>query len=181
MKTCNVCGETLPLEHFQRYWNNQRNRYCHQPQCKECRKAQRRADTATKAKDAAKRRHKYATDPAYRERQREIGLKYRYGVTPEKFEELSAAQDGKCAICQIPLAEARGKGAVVDHDHNCCPGSKTCGECIRGVLCAHCNTALGMFEDDVARLLAAVDYLAGLTGGGQANLQASVSRRKGIN
>lgn len=39
----------------------------------------------------------------------------------------------------------------VDHDH----ASKS----IRGVLCGSCNMAIGLFKDDPARLIAAVEYL----------------------
>lgn len=40
----------------------------------------------------------------------------------------------------------------IDHDHTCCPGRTSCGECIRGVLCANCNSALGQVHDSVDRL-----------------------------
>lgn len=51
----------------------------------------------------------------------------------------------------------------VDHDHSCCPGAAqqpTCGKCVRGMLCGGCNLALGAVGDDVARLLALIDYLS---------------------
>ena len=42
----------------------------------------------------------------------------------------------------------------IDHDHACCPEEKSsCGNCIRGLLCLGCNTALGHIERkyDLAR------------------------------
>lgn len=34
----------------------------------------------------------------------------------------------------------------IDHDHGHCPREHSCGECVRGVLCAVCNTAVAHFE-----------------------------------
>jgi hypothetical protein len=48
---------------------------------------------------------------------------------------------------------------VVDHDHRCCPGDKSCGQCVRGLLCQNCNAAAGMVGDDPSRARALADYL----------------------
>ena len=65
-----------------------------------------------------------------------------------------AAEQGGCAVCGAASADW-----VVDHDHRCCPGKKTCGRCVRGVLCRVCNGGLGMFADNPDLLLAASLYL----------------------
>lgn len=83
---------------------------------------------------------------------------WKYGITAERHAELLEAQGGGCGICGT--TEPGGRGSFhVDHDHACCPGIRSCGTCIRGLLCAACNTALGGFKDDPKRLLAAVAYL----------------------
>ena len=48
---------------------------------------------------------------------------------------------------------------VVDHDHDCCPGSRSCGLCVRGLLCGTCNSAAGMLGDDPDRARALGVYL----------------------
>jgi len=66
----------------------------------------------------------------------------------EWYEETLKSQDGHCALCPT---EPSGRRLQVDHDHKCCPSRregtrKTCGECVRGLLCEACNTRLGHLE-----------------------------------
>lgn len=51
-----------------------------------------------------------------------------------------------------------GVDLVIDHDHDCCPG-RSCGECVRGVLCRTHNVWLGMVADDPAFMDRAARYL----------------------
>ena len=69
-----------------------------------------------------------------------------FKLTPEKWDTIFHAQEGKCAICGCFL-----KKANTDHDH------KT-GE-VRGLLCQRCNRALGRFADSVVLIQAALVYL----------------------
>lgn len=52
-----------------------------------------------------------------------------------------------CEICKIIPKES----LHVDHDHNCCAGEKTCGVCVRGIVCAKCNTAIAKYEKGILR------------------------------
>lgn len=48
-------------------------------------------------------------------------------------------------MCREPFEDDRR--IYVDHDHGCCPGEgRSCGKCVRGLLCLRCNTALGHME-----------------------------------
>jgi hypothetical protein len=59
------------------------------------------------------------------------------------------AQRYACAMGGKPFGE--NDRIFADHDHACRPKqhgatAKTCGNCIRGLLCFRCNTALGYVE-----------------------------------
>lgn len=79
----------------------------------------------------------------------------KYGLTPQRWEALMDEQNGRCPICQSDITE-RG---VVDHDHACCAGGRSCGSCVRGLLCVRCNWGLGHFDDDPGSMRRAADYI----------------------
>lgn len=85
-----------------------------------------------------------------------------FGLTPEDYDRMLSLQGGSCAICGgSPDRSGRCQRFFVDHDHRCCPDrAKSCGQCVRGLLCSACNSALGLFGDDPDRLRSALDYLA---------------------
>lgn len=80
----------------------------------------------------------------------------KYNMTPEDYLRIEAEQGGVCKICKN---DNNGSRLMVDHDHNCCPGVNTYGNCIRGLLCKNCNWALGNAKDDVEVLQKMIDYL----------------------
>lgn len=85
-------------------------------------------------------------DRAKKHSDRSAGLKQRYGITLDEFEEIARQQDYKCLIC----GEEPDGNLHVDHDHQT-------GK-IRGLLCGPCNRRLG-FVEDVEWLTAALEYL----------------------
>lgn len=73
------------------------------------------------------------------------GLKRWRNMTPEEFDALLASQGGGCGLCgKKPPAE--GRRWPVDHDHDCCPDTKSCGRCTRGILCHTCNIGMGAVD-----------------------------------
>src|SRR6478735_4701436 len=83
-------------------------------------------------------------------------LRRQYKLTPQGYDAILASQGGVCDICKTPPS---GKRLSVDHDHSCCPGEVTCGECVRGLLCDNCNWWLGLIDDDLGKLVHAENYL----------------------
>lgn len=89
-------------------------------------------------------------------RHRQLRLASKYGLTTGMFTELLRKQGGGCAICKTNGSTTRW---AVDHDHSCCLGDKTCGKCIRGILCYPCNQALGLMKDSPEIIASALVYI----------------------
>jgi Recombination endonuclease VII len=69
----------------------------------------------------------------------------RYGLTQDGFDLLLERQGYACGMCREPFGDQ--SPICIDHDHSCCPDEKrSCGQCVRGLLCLPCNTALGQIE-----------------------------------
>lgn len=109
-------------------------------------------------------RDKWRSDAAYREQHARARLGKIYGLSAEQHRRLLDEQDGVCAICR----QSSRRALCVDHCH--------ATQRVRGLLCDKCNTALGLLDEDVGRMLAAVAYLdrasgAPTAGPGQAALR----------
>lgn len=58
-----------------------------------------------------------------------------------------------CVICSST------ENLALDHDHSCCDGNFSCGDCLRGVVCQSCNSLLGAIDRAMApEAAAAVAY-----------------------
>lgn len=93
-----------------------------------------------------------------------VQLMFKFRITLEQYEAMLGSQNGVCAICGRPeWVQLKGvvKPLSVDHDHACCPGRRSCGQCIRGLVCDACNTILARASDNPSVLLAAIAYLEG--------------------
>lgn len=103
------------------------------------------------------RREKNRIDPQPRRTQRR---NWQWNMSEAEFQAKLNGQGDVCAICGRTNPD---RTLAVDHDHRCCPVSKSnprsCGKCNRGLLCTPCNQALGKFGDSIDTLLAAVSYL----------------------
>ncbi len=83
---------------------------------------------------------------------------YKRGLTLERFVELLDEQGGGCAICGG--LNANGRHLAVDHSHRCeHKEGFSCRDCVRGLLCVACNTAIHKMDNDVDWHLKALAYL----------------------
>ncbi len=78
-------------------------------------------------------------------------LQSTYGISLEEYTELLEKQNHQCAGCGIEATKTPRQKLYVDHCH------KT--EKVRGLLCQHCNTALGMAKDSIETLSKLISYL----------------------
>lgn len=139
MKTCTRCSGQKPLSEYYRHVQRPDGLF---NQCKPCVKEMRRLS--------------YAADP---DKKKEASKRWRrsgkHGLTQGQFEQMLEAQGNACAVCRQVFTES----PHVDHDHACCPGYRSCGDCVRGLLCFQCNRRLAVVEDR-AWLNRAKSYLA---------------------
>lgn len=93
------------------------------------------------------------------EKQRAGYLKCVFGISKEEYNNFLQKQNNVCAICKKPETRTRKlksgeivfRSLAVDHDH------KT--KKVRGLLCASCNTAIGLLKESPEILRSALEYI----------------------
>jgi hypothetical protein len=88
--------------------------------------------------------------PVTAQENRKRGIKHKYNLTEEIYDQMVLRQNGKCAIC-FNYPKSSYPKLYIDHDH------KT-GK-LRGLLCHTCNSGVGMLKDDKTILQSAINYL----------------------
>ena len=92
--------------------------------------------------------------PCRAEADRLSHVQRRYGLTPEEYNQLVVEADGRCQACgeEPPRSGSPSQRHLhVDHDHDT--------GMVRGLLCYGCNLALGLVQDDPAKLRGLIAYL----------------------
>ncbi len=150
MSACGQCGLDKPPEKFRLRRKADGTAYrgkvcqsCHQAKGTEWRRANpdrvRRYNANAKANNP-----RYHADKALANH-----FKRKFGLTMEQRAAMITAQGNRCAICNTDTPTRRGW--CVDHDH-------ATGK-LRKILCAPCNSMLGLAKDDVKILARAAAYL----------------------
>ena len=157
MKTCISCNESKPLSSF---YKDKRRKDGRGIYCKECWKIKyTSSDEHLSARRLAVKRHwdKKSATPEFKRQRRVNQLKYLYRLSWEDYQEMLSKQNNRCAIC--PKMFNEDIVPVVDHDHSCCAGNKSCGNCVRQLLCRSCNHLIGQCSEDIDTLVSAIAYL----------------------
>ncbi len=138
MRRCTTCKTDKP---FAEFYQDHRNR------CKPCTLA---TVTAWQKSDPERckrmKRESYARN---KDTPRNYILKKWYGISLADYKAMLSAQGDSCACCGTKTPGK--KPFAVDHCHK--------SGAVRALLCTNCNAGLGLFKDNIERLLQAVAYL----------------------
>lgn len=128
MKTCNTCLIEKTDDWFRKKYGRQ---------CVPCRKARDKAYYETHKEE-------------YYRRERNINLRYEYGLTMADYDKMMEEQNNRCAICRVHISKMK-QTFCVDHSH--------VSKKVRGLLCHSCNVALGLLKDNPRVVKRAWEYL----------------------
>ena len=142
-KTCSKCGDVLTRETAAKSGKQGLRK-----QCKPCWAAYMRSWTAKNPEKIAAQNRAYKQK--YPEKYRDSRLRTLFGITAKDYDDLFSKQRGCCAVCGVHN-DKLARNLAVDHDH------KT--DEVRGLLCATCNGALGVVNDDISLLKSLINYL----------------------
>lgn len=129
--------------------------------CQGCAGKARQKFTDLTHLDAADRQRAFRQTPKGKRHILAMNLK-KFGLTPETYYARVEEQGGVCASCGNPESQVINGTLVrlsIDHDHSCCAGQRSCGSCVRGLLCNRCNRALGLLGDSEETLQSLLSYL----------------------
>lgn len=148
---CHLCGFASTSDHGRRGHINRIHQDELEHQCPYC---SLRFDTPRALQTHLGFKHKddgFTQNRSRPEVQREWNLRKNYGIGMADYEAMLAFQGGRCATCCATSADSTRSNLHVDHDHDT-------GR-VRGLLCSHCNRALGNVSDDPDRLMRLAAYL----------------------
>jgi hypothetical protein len=140
-KICIKCSQEKKLELFRK---QKANKSGYANVCKKCHSNYM---TAYYAKNPDKNAEKVRMNSNYKP-----GW-VRHKLSEKYYNELFNLYQGKCHSCKD------NEVTNVDHDHACCDKPRSCGKCVRGLLCHGCNTALGLLKDDPKKIKSLLDYI----------------------
>lgn len=168
-KECIKCNKYLKYDSF---YNIKRSKDGKDYYCKDCRNDSTieshfsRKDTPCSVEDCLKPHYAKSYCRTHYERVRKNGTtEARKAKNPELSRYVTALKysvdlewyqeklQGACDCCG---EKEKDVVLYIDHDHNCCNGDTTkypvsCGDCVRGIVCPKCNSAIGHYDNGTIR------------------------------
>lgn len=143
---CTGCNLKKSIEDFP---NNKETPCGKDPRCKQCRHEARRERMG-----AVRENPRCISDAERIGRRIKKELRFRlksiYNISEDAYNWLAFSQNYLCHLCEEVDCRINKDGLAynlsVDHDHRCCPENKSCGACVRHLLCMKCNTLVGIAE-----------------------------------
>lgn len=115
--------------------------------CKICEAARRmKTDPSTRRMYSLRWRNRFPDKVVALNRRSQLR---KYNLTVDQFDAMVLSQNGVCAICR--KAPKSGFTLCVDHCHET--------GVVRGLLCNRCNSAIGLLDEDPARIRRASNYI----------------------
>lgn len=151
MLKCTHCLEIKEVSEFSKDKYKSTGR---RSRCKECNKIdhKRRYENDQEGQRNRSKEYKQKLRNEFpeklKESQRKSALKKNYNMTLEEYNLKLKEQNGVCAICKTPPNK---KQLAVDHCHKTGKNRK--------LLCANCNTALGLLYDDLNIITSLKNYI----------------------
>ena len=115
--------------------------------CKDCMKVDASQSYAGRKDEVLERMRTHYSS----RKKKDDGLRRKYGITIEQWEEMFKEQGMCCAICKAEEPRHGSGSFVVDHCHS--------ELYVRGILCGPCNAMIGLAKDSTETLKAAIAYL----------------------
>lgn len=152
---CNKCGN---IKDHSDFYEDKSATCNYESSCKECRGVDRKErwknnlnghrdkDGARKAEWTPERRIEWLHGQFVYKLNRD------FHITEDQYNWLLEQQSGVCFLCKEPETRVHHRNGevmrlAIDHDHRCCTESaKSCGKCIRSLLCYSCNMLMGKVE-----------------------------------
>lgn len=147
MKYCPCCKQSKELLYFGKDKNRISGVGAY---CKDCRNEKTRIRKLTDL-DFLKKANKYrkAWNKSNPDKAENYKLRHRYGIDASEFRAMLDTQDNKCKICKL-LFDGKVR-PLIDHNHQT-------GK-VRGLLCLHCNSAVGYIKENFDTALNVAKYI----------------------
>lgn len=155
---CKECKREKPIEEFLRVVRRG-NRY-NGVACIEKRSRCRNCRTKVGTNHFISRKDMFGLE-TLRDPEKSKSSKYksRFGITFDQAKEMLALQGGVCAVYKTEKPEKRKMNHAKDRWPWCVDHCHKTGA-VRGILCHHCNTLLGVCREKQSVLLGAMEYIS---------------------